>query len=523
MIQYTPENQISLFDFKTPFEKSLSPDNRWVKMSQDVPWDVFAQHYISLMNTQRGRPGKNPRMVLGALIIKHMEGLSDQGTIDMIQENIYMQFFIGLEGFQTDPIFDSSLFVTIRKRIGKDSFEKLGEYLIKNLSAKEDKTNISKKKDDEDLPPNKGKLQADATVADQNITFPTDPKLLNVSRKKLEGIIDKLHRYDDTMDKKPRTYRRKMDTAFLNYSKKKRKTIKMHRVMKRKLLECVKRNLNYVERMVPDKQKLMLGKDYPLTQADLDLLETIKKLYLQQKEMYDNKTRTCKDRIVSLRQPHVRPIVRGKQNARVEFGSKLGVGLDNGFAIVETLSWDAYNESRDLINQVETYGRMHGYYPELVQVDKIYATRENRKWLQERGIRITAPPLGRKAKAELTPTKKAKRKKEAAERNHIEGKFGQGKNYYGLNNIRAKLKATSETWISCIFFVMNLINYRKKVSSIPIFWQYLMSIRITSTLNRLKNLTQSIIPSSRKYLSLNLHQKIMMSQYRKLSFSVDPS
>lgn len=503
MIQYTPENQISIFDFKTPFKKSLSPDNRWVKMASDIPWDVFAQHYISLMDAQRGRPGIDPRTILGALIIKHKEGLSDQGTIEMIQENVYMQFFVGLEGFQTKVIFDSSLFVTIRKRLGKETFDELNKYLIQNLSAQSDKKNISKKKDDDDLPPNKGKLQADATVADQYITYPTDAKLLNTSRKKLEEIIDKLYQWDDSLKEKPRTYRRKMSTAFLNYSKKKRKTPTDHRKINRNLLECVKRNLMYIDTILLKAQELVLGKDYPLSKADLDTLETIKKLYLQQKQMYDTKTRTCENRIVSIHQAHVRPIVRGKQNARVEFGCKLGVSLDNGFALIETLSWDAYNESKDLKSQVETYFRLHGYYPELVQVDKIYATRDNRKWLKDRSIRITAPPLGRKAKTEMNHYQKAKRKKEAAERNHIEGKFGQGKNKYHLNKIRATLKQTSQTWINCIFFVMNLINYRKKVSSASIFWHYMRSLKIIYIPKRIYNFIRADAIEIRKFTTLN--------------------
>jgi len=57
---------------------------------------------------------------------------------------------------------------------------------------------------------------------------------------------------------------------------------------------------------------------------------------------------------------------------------------------------------------------------------------------------------------------KRKKRQEAAERNHIEGKFGQGKNGYNLNQIRARLKDTSESWIACIFFVMNLIHYENK-------------------------------------------------------------
>jgi hypothetical protein len=69
-------------------------------------------------------------------------------------------------------------------------------------------------------------------------------------------------------------------------------------------------------------------------------------------------------------------------------------------------------------------------------------------------------PLGRrKSKETETYYQKHKRRNEAAERNHIEGKFGQGKNGYKLNEIRARLKNTSESWIACIFFIMNLIHY----------------------------------------------------------------
>ncbi|MFW6273128.1 MAG: transposase, partial [bacterium] len=92
----------------------------------------------------------------------------------------------------------------------------------------------------------------------------------------------------------------------------------------------------------------------------------------------------------------------------------------------------------------------------------------NRRWLKEKNIRITAPALGRKPKMpEQNYYQKRKARKEATERNHIEGKFGQGKNGYNLNKIRARLKATSESWIASIFFIMNLIHYEKKVFLYP--------------------------------------------------------
>ena len=89
--------------------------------------------------------------------------------------------------------------------------------------------------------------------------------------------------------------------------------------------------------------------------------------------MYDAQTNSCVDRIVSIFQPHVRPIPRGKTKAQIEFGPKLGVSLDLGFARINTFSWDAYHESGDLIPQVEAYKELHGHYPELVQIDTIYA------------------------------------------------------------------------------------------------------------------------------------------------------
>jgi IS5 family transposase len=458
MVRYTSENQLSIEEFKTPFQARLLESNRWVQLSRVVPWDKFASAYMSMMSADMGRPGISPRIVLGALIIKHLEKLDDRGVIAAIQENIYMQYFIGLKEFTPHPVFDPTLFVDIRKRVGHETFDTLNADLIKSVSQEKDQRHNKKnKKEDSDEPNNKGKMQADATVADQYITFPTDNGILNESRKKCEKMIDKLYDLDGKQGVKPRTYRRTMDKAYLDYTKKKKKTKGTHRKMTRKLLECVNRNIKHIDRMLDVFEQR--GDRFPLTHADQRLFWIIRTAYLQQKYMYDTDTHSCPDRIVSIYQPHVRPIPRGKIKAQIEFGPKLGVSLDDGFARINTFSWDAYHEAGDLVKQVEAYRELHGHYPELVQVDKIFATQANRRWLKERGIRITAPPLGRKpAKTKQSYYQKRKARKEAAERNHIEGKFGQGKNGYDLNKIRARLKDTSESWIACIFFVMNLIH-----------------------------------------------------------------
>ena len=464
MVKYDSERQLTIEEFKTPFQTALLADNRWVKLSKVVPWDKFASVYMSMMTVDFGRPGISPRIVLGALIIKHLEKLDDRGVIAAIQENPYMQFFIGLKEFTTQPVFDPSLFVDIRKRAGHEVFDSLNVELIKTISEKADKRHNKKgtdKNKNNSTPKNKGKLQADATVADQYITYPTDTGILNESRKQCEKFIDKLYDLSGKEGLKPRTYRREIDKAYLDYSKKKKKREATHRKMTRKLLECVKRDIKIINKMLDIFESK--GSPFPLKHLEQRMFWVINTAYAQQKLMYDTKTHSCTDRIVSIFQPHVRPIPRGKTKAQIEFGSKLGVSLDNGYARINTFSWDAYHEGVDLIKQVEAYKKLHGHYPELVQVDKIYATRENRTWLAERNIRITAVPLGRrKSKEPETYYQKQKRRREAAERNHIEGKFGQGKNGYNLNEIRARLKNTSESWVACIFFIMNLILYEKE-------------------------------------------------------------
>jgi IS5 family transposase len=161
------------------------------------------------------------------------------------------------------------------------------------------------------------------------------------------------------------------------------------------------------------------------------------------------------DRIVSIHQPHVRPIVRGKARAHVEFGSKVAISLVYGYALVEKMSWNNDNEALTLQEAVERYRERYGHYPEAVLADQIYRNRENRKYCKEKGIRLSGLPLGRPSKKAQSEQKHIANK-DSAERNAIEGKFGEGKRRYGLGLIQARLQKTSETVIALQFLVMNL-------------------------------------------------------------------
>ena len=457
MIHYTPQNQLSLEMFEHPFERNLDSENRWVKLAALVPWDALAEIYAAKLDAGSGRKSVNIRTVLAALIIKHKLRLDDRGTVAMIQENIYLQYFCGLKAFATDRVFDPSLFVDIRKRLGGQEFDAFNRHVIEsseNIRPHQGRIKRSKgNRPDGDGPKNtnRGTLKVDATVADQEIAHPTDLKLLNASRENLERIIDLLYiRPVDGV--KPRTYRRKARKQYLDSAKKKR-------IGKKEIRRKLKSQLQYIRRDMQIVQDLLQrpGRNKVLEKRDRKLLDTIGKVYGQQKYMYDNRARRCEKRIVNLFQPHVRPIVRGKDKGKTEFGSKINISEVDGFSRVDHLEWEAYNESGDLQIQVERFRELYGCCPKVLLADRIFLTRENRRYLDEKGIKIYGKPLGRPPKdAVKTPAQKHRDKKQAAKRNHVEGKFGQAKRGYGLNNILARLPETSESWINGIFFVMNL-------------------------------------------------------------------
>ena len=298
----------------------------------------------------------------------------------------------------------------------------------------------------------------DATCSPADITYPQDLKLLNEARKHLERIIDILYKpLKDKLEKKPRTYRKTARKAYLLVAKKRKvKAKELTRGIK-KQLQYVKRNLLSIEQLLLQGSSLTL-----LNKKEYKSLLVVQTIYSQQLEMWKNKKRSIEDRIVSLTQPHIRPIVRGKAGKSVEFGAKLAVSCLEGYVFLDHLSWDNFNESTYLKNQVEKYKEYTGAYPESVHVDKIYRTRENLRWCKERGIRISGPKLGRPA-LNISVEEKKQSQLDEKIRNEIEGKFGQAKRRYGLNLVMTKLSETSETSIAMTFLVINLMTLFRRV------------------------------------------------------------
>ena len=176
--------------------------------------------------------------------------------------------------------------------------------------------------------------------------------------------------------------------------------------------------------------------------------------------MYKNKTHKVEDRIVSISQPYVRPIVRGKASRPTEFGAKLHLSIDeHGFGRIEYISFNAYNEGPMLIDAINAYQYRNGFYPERVLVDQIYRSRENLAFCKKHNIRISGPKLGKPVQ---DPAEKRKNRrtylKDSTDRIEVERYFSTAKRRNGMGMIKRKREDTSLSTIAMSVLVTNIFG-----------------------------------------------------------------
>lgn len=427
MYQFSEPNsdQLEVFEKSLPFGDKLNRENRWIRLAELIDWQRFESIYARTFSST-GRPGIRARYVLGSLILKHKLEVSDEELLLQLCENPYLQYFIGLEKFSQDIPFDASTLTNVRKRLGDNEFKKFEQAVIDELVEKK----ILK-------PQN---LQIDATVFESDITYPTDCGLLNKAR---EYCVKQIKKLSKVVGQKVRTYCRVAQKEYLSFSKKKRKTQKQVRTMQRKLLQYLRRNIRQVSELVGKAKEL--GE---VLSSDIETrLRTVERIYAQQKEMYIQKKKSIENRIVSLHKSYVRPIVRGKNGKDVEFGAKANLSLVGKFLFPDHISFDNFNEGIRLQESVETFLERFAKYPRYVLADAIYGTRENRQYLDERGIRYTFKPLGRPKKDAAADRQTRWRRQKRKERNRIEGAIGNSKEHYHLGEVRAKTDKTEKAWI----------------------------------------------------------------------------
>lgn len=324
---------------------------------------------------------------------------------------------------------------------------------------------LGRNKDDDDNTPasgggkeeaskgeNDGTLILDATCAPANIRYPQDVSLLNEAREKLEKMLWRFHK--DYALELPRRYSNRARKDYLVFAKSKKHSRKKIRKAIRKQLGYTARDIRYLERFQSD--------GYALLKNEIPLYLTIIKLYEQQKQMYDNKVHSVEHRIVSITQPWLRPVVRGKAKAPAEFGAKLDLSIDSeGYGRIERISFEAYNESTCLIEAIQRFKERTGKFPKRVLVDQIYRTRENRRFCKENGIRLSGPKLGRPS-VTANEDKKVEYQ-DNTDRIEVERAFSVAKRCYGMGLITTKLKETQLSSIALSVFVSNLFRLQRQI------------------------------------------------------------
>lgn len=452
--------QMTFDEMKGSLER-LPKTNRWVQMGDALPWAEFEKVYNKrLKNENVGAANRPGRMVIAALIIKHKLNLSDEETILTIQENPYMQYMCGLTEYSDRPVFDPSLFTTIRKRMTIEDINALTLELAKKAQQKKDKEDSGADNDGNAPASNTTQttdIKVDATCADAEIRYPTDIDLIEDGSRYIDRMTDKVCGIREI--RKPATVKRnRIRMIYLNVIKRKHKGPKLIKDALSRMLPLLYRDILTLLNLIGVDNETY-GR-FNCTQKRT--IQAVIDMYHQQQEMLRQGKHTCENRIVSIHQPHVRPIVRGKAKSKVEFGAKIGVSIVDGYSFIDHHSWDAYNEASDLTIHMEKYQERFGMKPKRFFGDKIYLNRENRKILTAEGIEIMGRPLGRPPK---NPTDEQLERERigVALRNEAEAQFGTGKRAYRANDIRARLPETAECWTAMCYFVKNLAKFMREL------------------------------------------------------------
>ena len=411
MYKKNKNHQIAFTDFNQPLGLQMNPDNRWVKKAATIPWNEIEDKYAGLFPSNTGNVAKPLRMALGSLLIQQQYRYADEELVEQIRENPYYQYFIGLPGYVDEIPFVPSLLVEFRKRLSTDIMVEINEMIIAyNLPDDSD--------DNDDNNGNSG-MDENAEIVEGYDTSKNSGTL----------IIDATCA--------PQNIKYPQDINLLNEAREKLE----------KLIKKICKEQNWY---VPRTYCKNARKDF------LRLAKCRKRPA--------EKVRTA-IKIVSISQPYIRPIVRGKAKAPTEFGAKLDLSVDeHGMARLEKLSFDAYNESDVLKTALENYRERTGHYPERMLADQIYRNRDNINFCKKWHIRLSGKALGRPKKAPAVDKKTEYQ--DNVDRIEVERKFSLAKRKFGLGLIRTKLEDTTKSSILLAIIAMNV----DRLSSLLIRW-----------------------------------------------------
>jgi len=411
---------------------------------QSIPWKAMIRDF-------RLKPAKVGRKALfdsqgklALMFLKSYTGLSDRKLVQQLNANIDYQLFCGVLLSPTERLEDYKIVSKIRTQLGK----KLNISSCQKVLAKHWKPYLM----------HTHVMLTDATCYESSLRYPTNVKL---QWESVDWNYNQLKLLCKSLKvRMPRNKYLEQKDKYYQYQRKRRKTYKQTGKRTRSLLYLLNK-LNGLLNEFEDKYKDRIELPVKYYQKR----KVIRKVYRQQKQIFET-GKSLPGRIVSISKSYIRPIVRGKETKKVEFGAKVNMVQVDGINFIEHLSFDPFHEGNRLVSSIWLSQLLFGKTSH-ISADAIYATNKNRKYCTSNGITTNFSRKGRAGKHEQHRKAISKElNKERATR--MEGSFGTEKEHYGLRSIKAKTQLNEILWIFFGVHTANAVRITKKIQTKPL-------------------------------------------------------
>jgi len=432
-----------LFEYPGDIQLSAFYNTPLGQLYKAIPFESLVKQIPVPRGAVSGRGCKAWFDVKGGIalqVLKSYLRCSDAMLIELLNGSWQMQLFCGIRLLHGEQIKD------------KDIAGRWRSYLGRHLDI--DKLQLSCVQHWKPYMQHTHSCFCDATVFESYIEYPTDAKLLWKGCCNIFEMIKtarKRARLRDT-----RTNHEKRKTQYLSFVKSRKKSRKRNKKMCKTLLRYLLRLINMLD-------QLMQAHTVILPAQQNNRLRTIKNLLEQQWAFYYGNEATVPGRIVSLHKPYVRPIVRGKEVKPVEFGAKVHMMQVGGISFIEHISYDNFNEGTRLESTIHLQRRYFGACRQL-GADAIYATNANRRYCTKEAIATSFVAKGNEGS--YKEQKSQVRSILARVRSTVlEGSFGNEKNHYQMNKIKAKTQANEKAWIFFSLLTCNAMLIAKRMQA----------------------------------------------------------
>ena len=413
------------------------------ELYQAIPFDDLSKHIPNPRRVISGKGCKPWFDVKGGIalqILKSYYRISDALLVEQINGNWQMQMFCGIQLLANEQIKD------------KDIVGRWRTYLADHVDV--DKMQISCVRHWKPYMEHTHAGFCDATVFESYIEYPTDAKLLWKSCCDVLQMIREGRKKVKLRNTRIKHEKRK--SQYLSFAKRRKKS-------KRENKKICKALLKYLQRLIDQLGELIAKHTIQLSARQNNRLGTIQKVKEQQWLLYFGKQSKVPERIVSLHKPYVRPIIRGKEVKAVEFGAKVNMLQVNGISFIEYLSYDNFNEGTRLQSAIHLQKRYFGACHQM-GADAIYATNANRTYCTNNKIATSFVAKGNEGKSK--EQKSQMRSILGKIRSTVmEGSFGNEKNHYHMNKIKARTEDNERAWIFFGLLTCNAMQIAKRMQA----------------------------------------------------------